>query len=117
VDEQDIPLALGFQLSGETLGLIDAEVGKSNDCRKLFGPPSTEVTKDKGGDISAEGPGVMETAHGKSCTPWMMKYWLHDQIPMHISFPCDRPPPASLGRKIAGRYDVQISRAVKGFCL
>ena len=92
LDEQDMALALGFQLSGNSLGLIGAQAGEANQCGRILGPASVQDAEGKDTRISPNQRRIMLFAHGNSCTPCMMKYWLQGQDMPSGDYPCDGPP-------------------------
>jgi predicted acylesterase/phospholipase RssA len=86
LDQQDIALALGFQFSRSSVQLIAAQVGNASDCGKVF-----EVQYDAGERENR----ILEYAHGNSCTPCMVYYWLQAQdFPNGVRYPCDAKEPS-----------------------
>jgi hypothetical protein len=81
LDQQDFGLALGFQLSNNSVNLIETQVGDPSRCSDWFEREAdSEKTKR-----------LVEFAHGNSCVPCTMQYWLHGDkgLPTGIKFPCD----------------------------
>ena len=93
LEDQDMALALGFQLSNSSLDLIGAEAGQASQCGRILGPSDVQSREGQDQSISVVQRRVMEYMHGNSCSPCMMKYWLSGmELPNSPSYPCDQTP-------------------------
>jgi hypothetical protein len=90
LDQQDLSLALGFELSDNSLNLIQAEVGDPSKCT---------AWSERDGDSQAA-KRLTEHAYGNSCVACTVQYWLHgEQVPANVQYPCGSgSQPASLGK-------------------
>jgi hypothetical protein len=92
LDEQDMSLALGFQLSNNSIALIGAQAGEANQSGRILGSASIQEAEGKDTRITANQRRVMLYAHGNSYTACMVKYWLQGQDVPGGDYPCDAPP-------------------------
>jgi hypothetical protein len=93
LEDRDMALALGFQLSNGSLNLIGAEAGQANQCGRILGPSDVQNQEGQDHSISAVQRRVMDYMHGNSCSPCMMKYWLAGmELPNSPSYPCEQAP-------------------------
>src|SRR5262249_8180797 len=73
LEDRDMALALGFQLSNNSLNLIGAEAGQASQCGRILGPPDVQSQESQAQSNSAVQQRVMDYMHGNSCSPCMMK--------------------------------------------
>ena len=93
LEDRDMALALGFQLSDSSLNLIGAEAGQANQCGRILGPSDVQSHEGHDQSISVVQRRVMDYMHGNSCSPCMMKYWLSGMnLPNSPNYPCDQAP-------------------------
>jgi hypothetical protein len=83
LDEQDMPLALGFQMSGNSIGLIAAEVGEASQCGRFLAPFVQEAAR-----ITPDPQWIMEYVRENSYTSCLMKYLLSgENMPTGNAYP------------------------------
>jgi hypothetical protein len=89
LDEQDMALALGFQLSNNSIALIGAQAGEANQSGRILGPASIQEAEGRDSRITPNQRRIMLYAHGNSYTACRMKYWLQGQDVPGGDYPCD----------------------------
>lgn len=80
LDQQDFGLALGFQLSKNSLNLIETQVGDPSKCSDWFARDENDEKTKR----------LVEFAYGNSCVPCTMQYWLRGEkgLPRSVKYPC-----------------------------
>jgi hypothetical protein len=92
LDDQDMALALGFQLSTNSIDLIAAQAGQADQDGKIWGPDSVQSAENKDPRISPKQHAVIDNMQANSFTPCRIKYCLSArQMPMS-GYACDAGP-------------------------
>lgn len=89
LDEQDMALALGFQLSNNSLALIAAQAGEADQTGRIMGTASEQ---EKEANVAQNQRWVMLNMNGNSYTPCEIKYWLETADMPQTGYPCDAVP-------------------------
>jgi hypothetical protein len=76
LEDEDLPLALGFRLSGSSIELIGKEVGEAEECCGIRGSYVEQETESKDTKIAPGQRRMVEYAHENSYTSCEVKYWL-----------------------------------------
>jgi hypothetical protein len=94
LDEQDMAMALGFQLSKNSIALIGAQVGDADQNGRIWGDASVQDAEAKDPDITRNQHRVMDNMQGNSYTPCEIKYWLsaQDMPGGDYPYPCGESP-------------------------
>jgi hypothetical protein len=91
LDEQDMAMALGFELSKKSIALIGAQVGEADQDGKIWGDASVQEAETKDRTITRSQHRIMDNVQANSYTACEVKYWLNAQHMPTGSFgsPCD----------------------------
>jgi hypothetical protein len=92
IDEQDMALALGFQLSNNSLALIAAQAGEADQNGKIWGTASVQESEAGNPRILRSQHRIMDNMQANSYTPCKIKYWLSAEPMPESSYPCDASP-------------------------
>lgn len=92
IDEQDMALALGFQLSNNSLALIAAQAGEADQNGKVWGSVADQETEAKDPRILRSQHRIMNNMQANSYTPCLIKYRLYGKLMPQSGYPCDAPP-------------------------
>jgi hypothetical protein len=90
LDEQDMAMALGFQLSKNSIALIGAQVGDADQNGRIWGTASVQDAEAKDPNITRNQHRIMDNMQGNSYTPCAIKYWLKAQDMPMGDYPCDK---------------------------
>jgi hypothetical protein len=94
LDEQDMAMALGFQLSKNSIALIGAQVGDADQDGRIWGTASVQEAEATDPSITRSQHRIMDNMQGNSYTPCEIKYWLGAQAmpTADYPYPCDSSP-------------------------
>jgi hypothetical protein len=94
LDEQDMAMALGFQLSKNSIALIGAQVGDADQDGRIWGTASVQDAEAKDPNITRNQHRIMDNMQGNGYTPCAIKYWLGAQAmpTADYPYPCDDSP-------------------------
>ena len=113
LEDEDLPLALGFRMSRRSIELIGKEVGQAEECCGIRGTYSEQEAESKDPKITPGQRWMVEYAHDNSYTSCEVKFWLLGRpLPpdTEIAHPCAQTPvgpssgpPQVKGKKSGGR--------------
>ena len=92
LDEQDMAMALGFQLSKNSIELIGAQVGDADQDGKIWGTAAVQTAERQDPNITRKQHRVMDNMQANSYTPCAIKYWLNGQEIPQSGYPCEKSP-------------------------
>lgn len=94
LDEQDMAMALGFQLSKNSIALIGAQVGDADQDGRVWGDASVQDAEAKDPNVTRNQHRIMDNMQGNSYTPCKIKYWLsaQDMPGGDYPYPCGESP-------------------------
>jgi hypothetical protein len=76
LEDEDLPLALGFRMSTSSIELIGEEVGEAEECCGIRGSYSEQEAESKDAKITPGQRRIVEYAHENSYTSCEVKFWL-----------------------------------------
>jgi hypothetical protein len=87
-------MALGFQLSKNSIALIGAQVGDADQDGRIWGTASVQEAEAKDPNITRNQHRIMDNMQGNSYTTCEVKYWLgaQDMPTADHPYPCDPSP-------------------------
>jgi hypothetical protein len=94
LDGQDLPAALGFELSKNSIALIGAQVGEADQSGRIWGNAAIQDVEATDPKISRNQHRIMDNIQGNSYTLCAIKYWLsaNDMPTADYPHPCDASP-------------------------
>jgi hypothetical protein len=95
LEDEDLPLALGFRMSRSSIELIGEEVGEADECCGIRGSYYEQEAESRDAKITPGQRRMVEYAHESSYTSCEVKFWLLGRsLPPETEtlHPCAQPP-------------------------